>query len=195
MERFSDVVFAAFLFLLFLCVCCFFSFSLLFCVCYFWCFAVYFLFCCLFLLSPFAFAFTVLFAFAACFLFLFFAFGVCLGFGCVIFGLSSFGFCCFGCFGAFLPLLLLLSFVAVWSTVLHLLLFGLHYCATCTHSCFICYLATQTHIRQRSFTTLCAYVCHGCFAVLMGKDTDVQHCLHVVLTGRIKAKIYTRGLN
>ena len=38
---------------------------------------------------------------------------------------------------ALVVLLLLLLFVAVWSTVLHLLLFGysvVHYCATCTHT-------------------------------------------------------------
>ena len=40
---------------------------------------------------------------------------------------------------------------------------------------FICFLSLHAHVRQRSFNTLCEYVCHGCFAVLVGKDIEVQY--------------------
>lgn len=60
-------------------------------------------------------------------------FGRTFGFICCL-RLSLFGYCyistrlslcCFGCFASLAAFLLLLLFVAVWATALHLLLFGL----------------------------------------------------------------------
>ena len=86
-----------------------------------------------------------------------------------------------------LLVLLLLMFVAVWSTVLHLLLFGLHYCATCTHS-YILFGYTSTLDREASirFAHMYVMVVLRCWRE---KHIEVQHCLHVVLTRCIKANI------
>lgn len=84
-------------------------------------------------------------------------------------------------------LFLLLS-VVVWSTVLRLLLFGLlcgDYMYIYIYYIYNVHTYTHMHIRQRDVNTLCEYVCQGCFAVLAGKDIEVQRCSRVVLTRRI----------
>ena len=120
-------LFQQMLLLLLFCFCCFFFALLLLllivCFCCASSFAAVLLLLCFFCM---AIAFT---AFAACLLFVFGLLVFALVFA-VFISVDSVCFlflwlpCCFS------ALVALLIFVAVWSTVLHSLLFGLHYCAT-----------------------------------------------------------------
>ena len=57
----------------------------------------------------------------------------------------------------------------------------------CGHPEYIAAAVTYyTHFRQRGFNTLCEYVCRGCFAVLVGKDIEAQHCTALLTSGADK---------
>lgn len=174
------------------CSCCFLCLSF-FCFC-FSCFSAFAFLCCFYAFAAILLALFVflLFCFCFCSLWCF-----CCFLWLLLFAIHS--FCCFflalvacllvvfalfwGCFcfqlGLFVSGCLLIS-SAVFRCFL--LLFGLlcctcccsvscvvHYCDTCTHSCFIYILDfvlsctcsfTQAHIRQRRFNALCEYVHH-----------------------------------